>query len=142
MYAITPFGVGRPVGVRAIEPDWDLAAGETFVVDDWHEDLVLAEDGASLRVRRSDDPSATPSIRTISRRAFLRRLSVATQEAIVSAAGTSPAVAYWLHVTTAGPVDLDHADTTSGIDVLLGLGLIGRNDKTALLADAAADELP
>ena len=53
MYAITPKGIGKPVGMRSIQPDWALVDGETFTVDDWTEDMVLAEDGVSLRLPTS-----------------------------------------------------------------------------------------
>ena len=142
MYAITPFGAGQPVGARAIEPDWPLADGEAFTVADWHDGLVLAEDGASLRLRQPDDPPATPSIRTISRWAFLCRLPMVKRKAIVAAVGTSATVDYWLHFTAAGPVNLDHPDTISGIDELTAAGLLDRADKPTLLADGTADELP
>ena len=49
MFAITPRGIGKKVGARAIRPDWDLVEGETFTVEDFNEDMVLAEDGISLR---------------------------------------------------------------------------------------------
>lgn len=49
MHAITPKGIGKKVGARAIRPDWGLAEGETFTVEDFNEGLVLAEDGISLR---------------------------------------------------------------------------------------------
>ena len=49
MYAITPKGIGKKVGARAIRPDWGLAEGETFTVEDFNADMVLAEDGISLR---------------------------------------------------------------------------------------------
>jgi hypothetical protein len=49
MYAITSKGIGKKVGARSILPDWDLAEGETFTVEEFNEDLVLAEDGVSLR---------------------------------------------------------------------------------------------
>lgn len=49
LYAVSPRGVGKPVGVRAINKDWPLADGETFTVTDWDVDYVLADDGVSLR---------------------------------------------------------------------------------------------
>ena len=48
MWAITPFGVGNPVGARRIRPDWPLENEETFKAEDWHEGLVLADDEVSL----------------------------------------------------------------------------------------------
>lgn len=141
MYAITPFGAGRSVGARAIEPDWDLAPGETFVANDWHDGLVLAEGGLSLRARRSDDPPGAP-IRTITPRALIRRLPQAKCLEIVAAARTDPEIALWLHMTVGGPVDLDHDQTISGIDHLVAAGLLDAADKTALLAHGTPDELP
>lgn len=49
LFAITPRGVGNPVGFRHIRPEWPLEIGEEFVVDVLPEDPVLAEDGISLR---------------------------------------------------------------------------------------------
>ena len=49
MYAITPRGVGKKVGARAIEDEWPLEPGETFKSDAWAPNMVLAEDGQSLR---------------------------------------------------------------------------------------------
>ena len=49
MFAITPKGIGKKVGARSINPDWDLAAGETFTVEDFNADMVLAEDSVSIR---------------------------------------------------------------------------------------------
>ena len=49
MYAITPKGIGKKVGARAIKPEWELVEGETFKAEDFNADMVLAEDGISLR---------------------------------------------------------------------------------------------
>ena len=49
MYAITPHGIGKKVGARAIEPGWDLLVGEAFTIETFTIGLVLAEDGISLR---------------------------------------------------------------------------------------------
>jgi len=49
MYAITPKGIGRTVGARAIRPEWTLMEGETFTVESFNEDDVLADDEKSLR---------------------------------------------------------------------------------------------
>lgn len=49
LFAITPRGVGRPVGARAINPGWPLAEGETFTVSVFEEGMVLGEDGFSVR---------------------------------------------------------------------------------------------
>lgn len=50
MYAITAKGIGRPVGARKIKPDWQLADGETFTVEQYSSGMVLAEDERSLRL--------------------------------------------------------------------------------------------
>lgn len=50
MYAITPKGIGNPVCARQIQPGWPLANGEAFTVEEYSPDMVLAEDGLSLRV--------------------------------------------------------------------------------------------
>ena len=76
MYAITPFGVGRSVGARAIKPGWPLADGEVFTVADWHDGLVLAEGGVSLRQRQPDDPPDGPP-REVSKLAIVDRLEAA-----------------------------------------------------------------
>jgi len=55
MWAITPKGIGKPVGARAIQPDWDLSATEEFKTEEWSEDMILAEDGVSLRQERPDE---------------------------------------------------------------------------------------
>jgi len=55
MYAITPKGIGEGVGVRAIKPEWDMMHGETFTVDEWNHDMVLAEDEISLKYRTDDE---------------------------------------------------------------------------------------
>lgn len=51
MWAITTKGAGRPVGARQVKLDWPLQQGESFKVNDdgYHPDMVLAEDGLSLR---------------------------------------------------------------------------------------------
>lgn len=49
MFAITPKGVGKRVGARAIRPDWPLLEGESFTVEECKGTDVLAEDGKSLR---------------------------------------------------------------------------------------------
>lgn len=49
MYAITPKSIGRSVGARKIKPDWSLLPEETFVVEEYDKDMVLAEDMVSLR---------------------------------------------------------------------------------------------
>lgn len=49
MYAITPKGIGKPVGWRSVQPGWPLADGETFVAAEDPNNKVLAEDGQSLR---------------------------------------------------------------------------------------------
>ena len=61
MWAITPNGIGKPVGARRINPDWDLGEGETFKVEDWSEDLVLADDGVSLRAKTADEAATEAS---------------------------------------------------------------------------------
>lgn len=54
LYAVKAHGVGEPVELRAIEPDWPLADGETFTtkLDDLAPGAVavLAEGGESVRV--------------------------------------------------------------------------------------------
>lgn len=48
MYAITPKGVGEPVGFRKVRPGWELKEGETFFTSTNPEGLVLGPDEASL----------------------------------------------------------------------------------------------
>ena len=48
-WAITPKGVGNRVGARSIQEDWSLETGEAFTVDKFHGDMVLSNDGISLR---------------------------------------------------------------------------------------------
>ena len=49
MYAIAPRGIGKPVGVRAIKPEWELVADEAFKVETIPAHPVLAEDEVSVR---------------------------------------------------------------------------------------------
>lgn len=55
MYAITPNGVGKKVGARAIRPDWPLLKEETFTVDECKSTDVLAEDEVSLRTGAEEE---------------------------------------------------------------------------------------
>jgi len=48
MFAITPKGIGKKVGMRQVRPDFKLTS-EEFIVEDWNRDMVLNEDGVSLR---------------------------------------------------------------------------------------------
>lgn len=48
MWAITPKGIGKEVGARAIKEGWTLAPGETFTVAAFTPGMVLAADGQSL----------------------------------------------------------------------------------------------
>jgi len=63
MYAIKPNGIGRKVGARAIRPEWTLKEGETFTVESYNPDDVLAEDEISLREGTRDELNP-PDIRT------------------------------------------------------------------------------
>ena len=55
MWAISPRGIGKPVGARAVTPGMPLVVGETFRAVDWSRDKVLAEDGVSLRLGTVDE---------------------------------------------------------------------------------------
>ena len=71
MFAITPNGVGKPVGARSISSDWPLAVGESLKVEQWAPDMVLAEDGASLRKGTPEElapPQASDEIAKIKER--------------------------------------------------------------------------
>jgi hypothetical protein len=63
-FAITPHGIGKPVGWRMIEEGWPLAQGETFTVDDdgvggaTMPNKVLANDGVSLRLKTQAERDA------------------------------------------------------------------------------------
>ena len=59
MYAITPKGIGKKVGARAIRNTWELAEGETFKAEDFNADMVLAEDGISLREPTAEELAPT-----------------------------------------------------------------------------------
>lgn len=50
-FAITPRGMGKQPGARAIEDDGNLASGETFSVSEgeYSPDFVLDDDGLGLR---------------------------------------------------------------------------------------------
>lgn len=54
-YAITPKGIGKRPGARCVRDDTPLASGETFFVSSFPPDLVLAEDGVSLRERTPEE---------------------------------------------------------------------------------------
>lgn len=54
MWAISPRGIGKAVGARSIAGVEMLGEGE-FAVDEWSSDLVLAEDGISLRAPSEDE---------------------------------------------------------------------------------------
>lgn len=55
MYAIKPYGVGKKVGARSVRPEWDLEEGETFKVDVFNKNMVLADDQVSLRAETAAD---------------------------------------------------------------------------------------
>lgn len=74
MYAITPNGIGEPVGARQIRPGASLISGETFTVDTWEPSMVLAEDGVSLRY-------PTPAEISAQRAALIEKTRVADIEA-------------------------------------------------------------
>lgn len=56
-YAITPRGVGERPAWRTTKEGWPLKDGETFTVDFDPRNYVLAEDGASLRLRTEQEIS-------------------------------------------------------------------------------------
>ena len=58
MYAITPRGIGKIVGARAIRADWSLEPGETFTVESYDPVLVLAENEISLREKTQSEINA------------------------------------------------------------------------------------
>lgn len=59
-YAITPNGIGKKPGARAIENAGALVAGETFSVPEagYNPSLVLAEDSVSLRAKTAEELTA------------------------------------------------------------------------------------
>jgi hypothetical protein len=75
MWAITPNGIGKPVTARAIEPDWDLVDGETLKVEVWERGMVLAEDGASLRLPTSEEIASLVPPVTVSPWQFRKALN-------------------------------------------------------------------
>lgn len=58
MWAITTYGIGKPVTARAIQPEWALAETESFKVETWVPGLVLDEDGESLRAPTVSESAA------------------------------------------------------------------------------------
>lgn len=64
-YAITPKGVGRSPGIRAIKDTWDLRENETFSVLDYMPGQVLAEDGVHLRDKTPEEKSLEVTVRTV-----------------------------------------------------------------------------
>lgn len=87
-------------------------------------------------------PPPPPPIREITARSFMRRISDAKQLTITEAARTSAAVDLWLRKALAGPVELDHPETATGIDSLISVGLLTEADKVTLLADGTPNEAP
>lgn len=61
MWAITPGNVADYVGARRIKEDWPLENGETFTVAYYSPNMVLAEDGASLRYPTPEEVARLPS---------------------------------------------------------------------------------
>lgn len=63
MWAITPRGIGLPVGFRAVRPEWELIGGETFKTSEDPIGKVLGNDGVSLRdPTRADNLSISRSL--------------------------------------------------------------------------------
>ena len=56
--AITPRGIGNKVRARSIRSEWPLEPGETFTVEFFHPELVLAEDEISLREKTQSEINA------------------------------------------------------------------------------------
>lgn len=61
MWAITSNGIGKTVTARSIEPDWELAEGETFKVEVWEPGMIW--DGATVRHPTEEElPALAPPI--------------------------------------------------------------------------------
>lgn len=58
MWAITTFGIGKQVTARAIQPDWDLAEGESLKVDVWEQGMIW--DGETVRQPTAQELAETP----------------------------------------------------------------------------------
>lgn len=88
-WAITPRGIGRPVGARAIRKGWPLSEGEAFTVEAENpSEFVLAEGGASVRAGTEQELKPASEIRTANfyadsqRAVLLERLQNATPQQI------------------------------------------------------------
>ena len=72
-WAISPRGVGKEVGARAISvddqgKDWPLSGDEVFIANEWREGMRLAAGGRALRPEtvpernaRENPPAPTPA---------------------------------------------------------------------------------
>ena len=60
MWAITTNGVGNSVSARAIQPDWELAEGESFKVEVWEPGMILDADGVTVRHPTAEELEETP----------------------------------------------------------------------------------
>lgn len=58
MYAITTFGIGKPVTARSIMPEWELVEGESLKVDNWQEGMIW--DGETVRMPTEQELEETP----------------------------------------------------------------------------------
>ena len=103
MYAIEPIEIGKPVGARAIQPEWELVEGETFKVEEWNESLVLAEDEVSLRSLTEEETAANEeeeSLKSLKEDA-LDAESAKMQEEMVDTGTTPEALLYQAKKTNA-----------------------------------------
>jgi hypothetical protein len=121
MFAITPRGVGMPVGARAIRAGWPLADGETFAVDTESVDgLVLAEDGVSLRPGAADELNPP---KPIDGAAFLARVTDDEYAAIT--ASDDVQVRRWLDIfRLRGEIDVNGNTAQAAKAGLVALGLL------------------
>lgn len=115
MFAITPNGVGKPVGARRIRDGWPLAEGETFTLpgDTVIDGMVLAADGVSLE-------PAPPPRRLISKSVIIERLHIAGK--LVAAQAALNADAYARERWYAADKPAIYADDAEALALLTAIG--------------------
>jgi hypothetical protein len=96
MYAITTFGVGKSVTARKIRPDWELAEGEAFKVENWVPGMVW--DGLTVRLPLEGEqlPDEVPEAVTMrqARLALLQVGLLSQVEEVITQADTATKITW------------------------------------------------
>lgn len=58
MFAITTFGIGKPVTARSVMPDWELTEFETLKVEHWQQGMIW--DGETVRLPTQQELAESP----------------------------------------------------------------------------------